>query len=66
MWWVILIAAVVIGGIIGALSSKDGERGAGFFSGALTSGMGCGYVLFQILLWGLGIAFFIWLFGVLF
>lgn len=51
---------------MGASSSKDGERGAGAFSGALMGGMGCGYVLFQIFLWGAGIIIVLWLFGNLF
>lgn len=49
MWLVILIVVVIIGSIIGAISSKDGEKGAGCLGGALTSGLGCGYVLLQIL-----------------
>ena len=50
MWIWIIVIAIIIGAIWGASSSKDGERGAGAFSGALMGGMGCGYVLFQIFL----------------
>lgn len=50
----------------GALSSNDGERGAGAFSGAIMGGMGCGFILFRIFLWGLGIMLLLWLFGSLF
>lgn len=66
MWLTILIIAIIIGAIIGFFSSKDGERGTGAVSGAVASGMGCGYILFQIFLAGLGILFIIWLFGALF
>ena len=66
MWLTILIIVIIIGGVIGFLSSNDGERGAGAVGGALASGMGCGYILFQIFLAGLGILFIIWLFRVLF
>lgn len=66
MWFIVLIIAIIIGGIIGALSSKEGEQGAGCLAGAVTGGMGCGYVLIQILFYGLIILAFIWLFGALF
>ena len=49
-WLIIIIVVAIIGGIIGSLSSKDGEKGEGFFSGSLAVGMGGGYVIFQILL----------------
>jgi hypothetical protein len=66
MWFTILIIAIIIGAAIGFFSSNDGERGAGAAGGALAGGMGCGYVLLQIFLAGLGILFLIWLFRVLF
>ena len=66
MWLTILIIAIVIGAIIGFLTSKDGERGIGALSGAFTSGMGCGYVLLQILIGGAIIIGILWLFGNLF
>ena len=66
MWLTILIVAIIIGAAIGFFGSKDGERSAGAVSGAVAGGMGCGYVLFQIFLAGLGILFVIWLFGALF
>jgi len=34
-WLIIIIVVAIIGGIIGSLSSKDGEKGEGFFSGPL-------------------------------
>lgn len=66
MWLAIIIIAIVVGGIIGACSSKDGERGQGAAGGALAGGIGCGYILFQILLWGLCLMVFVWLFEALF
>lgn len=66
MWIVILIIAIIIGAVIGALSSNNGEKGEGAIGGAIVGGMGCGYILLQIFLWGLGILFMLWLFGALF
>ena len=43
-----------------------GWGGAGAFSGAIMGGMGCGFILFRIFLWGLGIMLLLWLFGSLF
>lgn len=66
MWIWIVIIAVTIGAIWGALSSNDGERGEGAFSGALMGGMGCAYILFQIFIFGVVIIFVLWLFSKLF
>ena len=66
MWFTILIIAIVIGGIIGAITSNDDEKGAGCLTGAAAGGVGWGYVLFHILIFGLIIMAFIWLFGALF
>lgn len=66
MWLTVLIIAIVIGAAIGFFGSNDGERGAGAVGGALAGGMGCGYILFQIFIVGLGFLFIIWLFGALF
>jgi len=66
MWLTILIIAIVIGAAIGFFGSNDGERGSGALGGAVAGGMGCGYILFQVFLAGLGILFIIWLFGALF
>ena len=65
-WLIIIIVVAIIGGIIGSLSSKDGEKGEGFFSGALAGGMGCGYVIFQILLVVGGLILLFKIFGFLF
>ena len=45
MWIWVIIIAIIIGAIWGALTSKDGEKSEGAFAGAVTGGMGCGYVL---------------------
>jgi hypothetical protein len=64
--WVILIVAA-IGGIIGYLFSKKGERGAGAAAGAITAGMGCGSIVLWVFLMLLGLfllfEFGSWLFG---
>ena len=66
MWLTILIIVIIIGAIIGFFNSEDGERGSGALGGAFVSGMGCGYLLFQIFLAGLVICGIIWLFVALF
>lgn len=66
MWIWLIIIAIIVGAIWGALTSDKGESGAGAISGAIAGGMGCGYLLLQIFLWGLGIFIMIWLFGALF
>ena len=66
MWIWVIIIAIIVGAILGALNSESGERGAGAFSGAVMGGMGCGYILFQILIWGIGLFFMSWLFKNLF
>ena len=65
-WLIIILIVAIIGAIIGFLTSKDGERGEGAAAGALTGAVGCGYVLFQLLIWGLGIWFVIWIFSSIF
>jgi len=66
MWLTILIIVVIVGAIIGAACSNDGERGEGAFAGAFTAGSGCLYVMVQIALAALGIFFLIWIFNLLF
>lgn len=39
-WLTTIIVVAIIAGILGALNSKDGEKGEGFFSGTLAGGMG--------------------------
>ena len=63
-WLTIIIVVAIIAGILGALNSKDGEKG--FFSGALAGGMGCGYVIFEIFLAVGGLILLFKLFGFLF
>lgn len=62
MWIWILIIFAVVGAILGASSGdKDGALG-GCLSGLFTGGS----CLVQIFIWGISIAFIIWLFGALF
>lgn len=65
-WLIIIIIAAVICGLIGFISSNDGERGEGAIKGAIGGAMGCGYLLLQLFLWGAGIALMIWLFCAIF
>lgn len=57
-WLIIILVVAAIGAVLGFLGSERGERTEG--------AMGCGYLLFQLFLWGLGIFFLIWLFGAIF
>lgn len=65
-WLVVIIIAAIIAGVIGAINSEKGKEGEGFFSGALAGGMGCGYVIFQILLVVGGLILLLKIFGFLF
>jgi len=66
-WILVIIVAGVICGIIGYFVSDDKEKGEGALSGCLGGSLGCGYVIFQILMALLGIFLLIkigsWLFG---
>ena len=65
MWFWIIVIAVVIGGIIGALNS-DGNSGESAASGAMAGGclaVGC---LTRIAIAAIGIIVVLWLFGALF
>ena len=66
MWIWVIIIAIIIGAIGGALTSKDGKKSQCAFAGAVTRGMGCGYVLIQIFIFGIGIMILFWLFRALF
>ena len=59
-WIVILIIAVIIGGIWGWLSGEDA------LSGAMAGGCLAGNCLFRLLLAGLSILFILWLFNLIF
>ena len=65
-WLIIILVVAAIGGVIGFLSSDDGSGGEGAAPGAIMGAVGCGHVLFELFLWGLGIALVIWLFGAIF
>ena len=66
-WLVVIIVAAVICGIIGYITSNDGERGEGAASGAAAGAFGCGYIIFQLFLGAIGLGLFLaligWLFG---
>ena len=66
MWLTILIIVIIAGAIYGSITSREGEKGEGALEGAFMAGMGCGYILFKIFLWGAGLLLLIWLFGFLF
>lgn len=65
-WLIIILVVAAIGAILGFLGNEKGERTEGAVQGAIGGAMGCGYLLFQLFLWGLGISFLIWLFGAIF
>ena len=63
-WLVVIIVVAVFGGIIRYMNTgKSGDA----VSGALGTGLGCGYIIFQIFLALAGLAFLLmlgnWLFG---
>lgn len=47
-WLITIIAVAIIAGIIGALSSKDGEKEKDSLLEYLQEGMDSGYLIFQI------------------
>lgn len=65
-WLIIIIVVALITGIIGALGSDDGEKGAGCLTGAISGGLGCGSIIFSILLVGVGLMILFKIFGFLF
>ena len=65
-WLIIILVVAAIGAVIGFLGNEKGERTEGAVQGALGSAMGCGYLLLQLFLWGLGLSVLIWLFKAIF
>lgn len=65
-WLIIILIVAAIGAAIGFFGNEKGECAEGAVQGALGSAMGCGYLLLQLFLWGLGIMVLIWLFGAIF
>lgn len=65
-WLIIILVVAAIGAIIGFVSHAKGERAEGAVQGALGGALGCGYVLLQLFLTGLGIFAVIWLFKIIF
>lgn len=66
MWFWLIVIAIIGGAFIGWINSDKGEEKENAIGGAIAGGMGCGYILLQIFLWGIGILFMLWLFGALF
>ena len=65
-WLIIILVVAAIGAVLGYLSNDNGSRAEGAVHGAVSGAMGCGYLLLQLLLWGLGISVCIWLFTAIF
>ena len=65
-WLIIILIAAAICGVIGYFFGEEGRRGENAASGAMAGAMGCGYILLQLFLWGLGIAVCLWLFSAIF
>lgn len=65
-WLIIILVVAAIGAVIGFLSSEDGNRTEGALQGCLGGAVGCGHVLFQLFLWGVGLGILIWLFSAIF
>lgn len=66
MWIWFLVIAIVIGAIIGLVSSKDGEKGEGALQGGCFAGAGCITIMMYVMIFGLSLAFLAWLFDLLF
>ena len=66
-WLIVIIVAAVVCGVIGFITSNDGERGEGAFAGAAAGTFGCGSIIFQLFLGAIGLGLFLaligWLFG---
>jgi len=60
----IIVVVAVIGWIFGYINSGGDSNEA--TETAIGAGMGCGYIIFQIFLAGLGILITLWLFGAIF
>ncbi len=65
MWIWIIIIAVIIGALWGAMSS-DGDNGAGAAAGAITAGCLAGGCLLRLFVAGMFILGILWLFGLIF
>jgi hypothetical protein len=63
-WIIVIIVAAVLGGIVGYMNSGKSEDAV---TGAVGAGLGCGYIILQIFLALVGLAFLLmlgnWLFG---
>lgn len=61
-WLLVALIVAALGGIIGFLTGDRNNRGKSTAADAI----GCGYVLFQIFLFGAGLMMIVWLFKVIF
>ena len=61
-----IIVGAIVCGIIGFLTSKDGERGEGALQGCLGGAVGCGSVVFYVFLSVLGLVLLLGIAGWLF
>ena len=65
-WIIVIIVGAIVCGIIGFLTSKDGERGEGALQGCLGGAVGCGSVVFYVFLSVLGLVLLLGIAGWLF
>lgn len=63
---IIIIVVAAICALIGYLTGDEGEKGSNAASGAVAGAMGCGYLLFRLLLFGVGLVILIRLFNAIF
>ena len=65
-WLVIIPVVAAIGAVIGYFGNEYGNPLEGAIEGAIGGALGCGFILVRLLLWGLGLGFFFWLFCAIF
>lgn len=65
-WLIIILVAAIICAIIGYMTGEKGEKESNAAAGAVAGAMGCGYLLFHLFLFGVGLFFLIWLFNAIF
>ena len=65
-WLIIILIVAAAGAVLGFISNEKGERTEGAVQCAIGGAMGCGYLLLELFIWGLGISVLIWLFKAIF